>query len=132
MMTQRNWYIGWSLAVLAAAAYAAHPRYDWRNGNRNTLLRIDRWTGVVTTGEIRRDWGRWVSTEELQHDAERKAVAARDDAALESMRRPRPDISLPAPCQVTGVDRGDPLADIRRALAEDCVPGAAPRGGRGQ
>lgn len=65
-MTRVHWWAGVCAIVAAVFAHALVPRYEWRQGERTTLLRVDRWTGQVELGYVLPSWGRWVSVSELR------------------------------------------------------------------
>lgn len=63
-ISRRDYWIGVGLISVALLLHTYIPRYEWRPDGPN-LLRIDRWTGQMTPGRIRNDWGRWVTLEEI-------------------------------------------------------------------
>lgn len=60
-MTTRTWWIGITILALALLAHAALPRYEWRSlpERPSMMIRVDRWTGVATYGQLDKTTGRW-------------------------------------------------------------------------
>jgi hypothetical protein len=80
-MTKQHWWLGVLVIVLALAAHAALPRYDWRpvTGHPTVLVRVDRWTGRADWGVLDRATGAW----RVFHDPTDKLLADIDTALRE-------------------------------------------------
>src|SRR3954471_1641531 len=73
VVRRRDWYIGVGIVALAGILLGAFPRYEWRNGPNNSLLRADRWRGKLETGRfVQGQWTADVVRWQRQMDASEK------------------------------------------------------------
>jgi len=56
-MTRRDFWLGLVLLAVVILAYAAFPRYDWRQDRGTIWLRVDRWTGNAELVIVRPNLG---------------------------------------------------------------------------